>query len=122
MPGLTADTRNLMLQALRENVTHMSLHDDDPGATGANNEIDHTNYSRASMSVGSFNTPTAGEMYLSGPISFQGEADAPVTYIGLWDDSTFRGAKAITGDTQFNSEGDFVISDSTKFELDNATF
>jgi len=120
MPGLTAAARNVMLQALREEATHFSLHTDDPGTTGAN-EVSGGGYAKQEVTTASFNDPTAGEMTLAGDIEFDGTADSSVTYLGIWEGTNFLGGKALTGDTVFNSQGKYLVKDTTKFELVNVT-
>lgn len=119
MPGLTAEARNAMLEALRQEITHFSLHNGDPGNTG-DNEVSGGGYERQSASPASFNTPTAGEMTLANDVEFDGTPEDSVTYLGLWEESNFLGGKLLTGDDEFNSEGKFLITEATKISLTNA--
>ncbi len=125
MPGLTAAARNSMLASLvgkaspNHTITHMSLHDGDPGTTG-NNEYSGGSYARQAVSEADFGTPTAGEVTLGNDIEFDGVAQEAVNHIGLWDGTEFLGGRQIDGSEEFNSNGKYVIAQGTKFELDNA--
>lgn len=90
------------------NVSAISLHDGDPGQTGAN-EISHTDYSRQTPS---YNAASSGVASLSSSLSFQGPAGGSVTYIGFWIGTDFFGSEAIDGstnDTSFNSNGEYIV-------------
>lgn len=108
----------MMLGALRNGITHISLHDGDPGDNGAN-EIDGTgnDYERAAVTSADFSGISEGEFTLDEPIEFDGPANGPCTHAGIWDGATFLGGAPITGDQQFNAEGKYLLQDTTSFNL-----
>lgn len=96
-------------------ITHISLHTSDPGTTGTN-EVTGGDpaYARASVSEINWASFSEGEISLSGDISFNGPAAGSISHFGIWDSSTFLGSGSISGDTAFNSEGEFVLQAATK--------
>lgn len=115
MPGLTTAGLNAALAGIAAEATHFSLHTADPGATGAD-EYSGGTYARQAANFG---TPAIGEMPLDAPVEFDGVAEANVTYMGIWAGSTFLGGKELDGDTEFNSEGKFVLTTDTKIIIEN---
>lgn len=73
-------------------ISHMSLHNGDPGTTGAN-EISGGGYARQAVT---FNVDADGDLTLAATASFDGTASQAVTHVGLWSASsggTFRGGR-----------------------------
>lgn len=77
--SLTTTGKNNCLAAL--GATHVSLHDGDPGDTGAN-EISGGTYARKAIS---FNAPAAGNLDSSTQPTFDVPAGKTITHIGFWD-------------------------------------
>lgn len=63
---------------------YISLHDADPGETGAN-EVTGGSYARQS---GAFGNATAGAVSNTATIDFTGMPAATVTHVGVWSSST----------------------------------
>ena len=115
----TTDAKNKMLTALRADIDAISIHTADPGTTGTN-EVTGGGYARVAVTTadwGAASATTAGEVQLNNDKAFDGPAAANALFYGLWDDTVFLGGGAITGDTVFNAEGDFILKTGTKFHL-----
>lgn len=88
---LTEGSKNLMLDALSAVVDEMSLHDDVPGSTGANEIAGGAPaYARQACA---FEPASGGSMALSASVSFDVPASTTVAYLGFWENgtATFRG-------------------------------
>lgn len=101
--------KNLMLQALIDVADAVSLHDGDPGAAGANNEVTGGGYTRATIAEVDWTGPSSGAADLTAPESFSGPSEQAVTHFGLWDGATFLGAEVVTGDGAFNAAGEYTL-------------
>lgn len=97
------------LQALATKVStdfpYLALHSADPGTTGAN----PTTAARVAASwVVSGGVLTASNIPFTG-----GAANGACGFVGLWSASTggtFGGGYALTGDTTFNSAGQYTVT------------
>jgi hypothetical protein len=116
MPGYNTDGKAIMLGALRAAIDEISLHSSDPGNNGAN-EVSGGTYARWAVDTGDFTAVSGGAFATNDDHEFDGPAAGAATHFGIWADSTFVGAGAITGDTQFNSEGKFVLQSGTALDL-----
>ena len=115
----TTDAKNFMLTALRAEITAISIHTGDPGLTGLN-EVVGGSYARAAVTTADWNAASAdaaGEVRLNNDKAFVANSGESATYFGLWAGTTFLGGGAISGDTVFNSNGDFTLKLGTKFDL-----
>jgi len=127
MPGFTNDAKNTMLAALvglatpTNTVTHISLHTADPGSNGAS-EVTGGDpaYARVAVTEANWDAAANGEITLAADTPFDGPAGGDATHMGIWDGTTFLGGGAITGDTTFNAEGDFVLQAGTRLDLNAA--
>jgi hypothetical protein len=100
--GLNTTVSNDILDALLSNDTfqgpatvYLSLHDDDPGATGAD-EITGGSYAREAVAFGA---ASSGAVANTGVIEFEDMPAVTVTHVGYWSASTagtfqFSGAVA----------------------------
>lgn len=106
---LTDATLNSLGTHLGSLATHLSLHSADPGTTG----INETTAARVAVSW----TVDADGDLTSGSKAFTGGAsNGAVTHVGLWSANTggtFRGSFALTGDTTFNSAGEYTVTQVT---------
>ncbi|MGH3332478.1 MAG: phage tail fiber protein [Nocardioidaceae bacterium] len=104
--ALTDATLTSLGNSLSTLCTHLSLHSADPGATGASE-------STASRVAVTWTVDADGDL-TAGPCDFAGgAANGPVTHVGLWSaetGGTFRGAFALTGDSAFNSAGEYTVT------------
>ena len=126
MPGYSNEAKNSMLAHMTQQaspdyqVGYLSLHTDDPGSTG-DSEVTGGDpaYSRISVDGSDFTTPSGGETELNNDKTFNGPDNGDATYFGVWavDGTTFLGGGAITGDNQFNSDGEFILQQGTKLDL-----
>ena len=103
--ALNSSGLNVAGNALKTAITHLSLHTANPGTTG-------TNPSAAARQPVTW-TVTNGNLSASN-ISFTGGASSgPVTHVGYWSavtGGTFYGADNLTGDTTFNSAGEYIVT------------
>lgn len=115
MPFATA-AKNTMLDSIT--VDKLSLHSGDPGAAGANNEISGGSYARVAAT---FDAASGGERALNSDVSFVCTALTAVSYVGFWDNTTFRGSAALTGDAAFNASGQYTVkATTTKLDLNDS--
>ena len=116
MPGFTDAGKAIMLNAMRNATTQVSLHTADPGTTGAS-EYSGGGYARAAVVAADWNAPVAGQVDLNNDKPFSGNALDPVTHFGIWAGATFVGSAAIQGDTSFNAAGEFTLKAGSSFDL-----
>lgn len=110
-------TKNSMLDS--QTINLMSLHTDDPGASGTANEVSGTGpsgtYARKACT---FAAAASSTRALSADVDFVGPANTPADtdnlWVGLWDSSgpTFKGSIKLTGDTSLNASGEFRVNAS----------
>ena len=88
-------------------ITHLAIHTADPGTTG-------TSPSAAARQPVTWTVDADGDLTLSAPVNFTGgAANGAATYVAGWSAltaGTFRGAWVLTGDTTFNSAGQYTVS------------
>ena len=116
--GYAVAAKNLMLNALAQAATYMSLHDGNPGSNGAN-ELSGGNpaYARKSVTWGSASN---GEVSATNPPEFDVPSGATVRFAGLWSAATggtFYGYGAVT-EENFNNQGKYVLT-QIKLDLNN---
>jgi hypothetical protein len=114
--GWSANARDGMLGQVRGRISHLSIHTGDPGANGAN-EVASGSYARVAASGADFTAASGGEFTLDTDKGFVAAAAEAATHFGAWDDTTFLGGGAITGDNAFNAEGDYTLKAGTSFTL-----
>lgn len=100
----------IMLDALTANL--ISLHNGDPGSAGTSNEVSGGGYSRQAAT---FNAASSGARTLASDVNFVGTAAASVTWMAVWNSTgpVFLGRTPLTGDSAFNSLGEFTIAATT---------
>lgn len=102
---------NLGTTAIKNAITHVSLHSGDPGAAGTSNT---TTAARQAVTWGSV---SGGDVTSSGTLNFTGgAASGGVTHIGFWSASTagtFYGSQSLTGDATFNAAGEYSVTGIT---------
>jgi hypothetical protein len=95
-PGLTTAALNMLVDALKADITVVSLHTASPGTTGAN-EVSSGSYARTAET---YAAAASGASDLATPITFGPVAGTvAVTHYGLWAGSTFRGGNPCTNKT-----------------------
>ncbi len=112
MPLSTAG-KNLALNALKDTITHVSLHTADPGDTGAN-EVSGGSPAYARKAI-AFNAAASGTMDDStNGITFDVPAGTTVTHVGYWSavtGGTFLAKSAQTPET-FAGQGTYTVTDA----------
>lgn len=102
---------NIGTTAIKNAITHVSLHTGDPGAAGTSNT------STASRQAVTWGTVATGDVTSTGSINFTGGASGgAATHVGFWSASTagtFYGSQALTGDSTFNSAGEYTVTGLT---------
>ncbi len=108
----TAGFKNLMLDAGIAVLDEMSLHDDAPGSTGAN-EITGGDPAYARQSC-AFDAASGGSSALSASVSFDIPAATTVKYVGLWTSSgaVFRGYYEVAEEA-YAAQGVYVVEAGT---------
>jgi hypothetical protein len=106
---LTNATLNLLGTELDSLIDAMSLHNGDPGTTGAN-EISGGGYTRETPA---FTVDADGDLTLDSAVAFTGTASQAVTHVGLWGSGTFRSGHALAGDAAFSSGGEYNVASGT---------
>ena len=101
----------------------ISLHTDNPGASGTNNEVSGGGYARKSVTFGA---AVDGVRTMTANVTFDGPATTVCTYMGYWEnDATpiFKGSEILDGDAAdrtFDGDGELVIRASdTKLTAEN---
>ena len=97
-PVLVDAAANEALDAAVALITHLSLHDGDPGTTGAN-EVSGGSpaYAREAVTWGS---AASREVDISAPLQFDVPASTTVLWVGMWSastDGTYYGAIPVGG-------------------------
>lgn len=103
---LTDGTLNLVGTYLGTLITHVGLSTADPGTTGANP-------SAAARLPVTWTVDADGDLTTTAKAFTGGAANGPVTHVTYWSaltGGTFRGADPVTGDTTFNSAGEFTAT------------
>lgn len=118
MPGWSDDAKDGMLGQVRGRLTHLSIHTATPGTNGANEVTGGAPaYARAAVAPTDFTAPSGGVFTLIADTPFSGPIAEDALWYGAWDGTTFLGGGAITGDTVFNAEGNFVLKAGTSMDL-----
>jgi len=105
--ALNSAALDVAADALASALTYAQLHSGDPGGSGTSNV---TSASRVAVSW----TSDGGDLSLASPLEFTGGAsNGAVAYVSLWSASTsgtFYGAFALSGDANFNSDGEYTVT------------
>lgn len=103
----TLATLNAMCLAATQDVTHLSLHDGDPGTTGAN-ELSGGDYERVART---YAEPEGGVADLTAPATFQVPAGAQPLYWGAWAGEVFKFGQPIADPPEeFGLDGQFTLA------------
>lgn len=108
----SSNGKNAMLDALAALAVFVSLHDDDPGDTGANEVTGGTPaYIRKAVT---WESATCGMLDSSNAPVFDVPAGTTVKYVGFWSAETvgaFYGAADVT-DEVFAAQGTYTLTDA----------
>jgi len=105
--------KNVMLTALRSELTQVSLHSSDPGTTGTN-ELTGGTYARKAVTL---TVPSAGAMNVSNAPEFDVPPSATVAWVGFWAGSTFRAKAAVTTEVYSTNGGKYTLLNTTVLDL-----
>lgn len=89
---------------------YLALHTADPGTTG-------TSPAASARVAASWGAASGGVVTTTNKAFTGGAASGAVTHVGYWSASTtgtFYGSQALTGDTTFNSAGEYTITSLTE--------
>jgi hypothetical protein len=109
---LNNTSKNLMLEALADVVTHLSMHDASPGTTGTN-EITGGSPAYARKAI-TFNAAAGGILTLSNIPVFDIPEDLTLTHFGLWVGSTagtFYGGGPLIQPESFVEQGTYTFAE-----------
>lgn len=109
MPLLVASL-NIGAAAIAADITAISLHTADPGATGTS-EVTGGSPAYA-RKVPTWSAPSAGACALSSPLTFDVPAST-VTHVGYWSGSTYRGGDPLPVAKTNATQGTVVIDQLT---------
>lgn len=102
--AFSVTARNQALDGIT--VDRVSLHNGDPGTTGANM------IAGGGRQAAVFNAAANGERLLNADVPFTGlGASAPVTHFGVWLNAgtVFKCGAALTGDQTANAAGEYTL-------------
>lgn len=100
---------NIGLDAMAADIVSVSLHEDDPGATGTN-EVSGGNYARQTPS---WAAASGGTVAIDTNIEFEVPGGSTVAYVGLWGDDegpVWNGFIALDDTEVFAADGEFTVT------------
>lgn len=100
---------NVAADAMRAQITHLSLHSALPDATGSNQ-------STAPRVAAGWPAASGGDLTIGSKLFTGGGANNPCLYIGFWNASsggTFWGYQALSGDQVFSTTGEYTVNSVT---------
>ena len=106
---------NIGADAMKTAITHLSLHTALPDGTGSNPAL-------SSRVAAGWGASAGGDFSTTNKAFVGGAANGPVTHVGFWSAAgsgnpptggVFYGSQALTGDTTFNSAGEYTITNLT---------
>jgi len=122
MPGYSDAAKNSMLDHLAGATIQVSLHDGDPGTTGAF-EISGDNFfgEPYTRKTPSWSSASGGEVELTADLDFDGPPGQTVTHFAVWGTGdVYHGGGAVTGANSMNAEGKFRLLAGSKMDLNAA--
>lgn len=100
---------NIGANAMGTAAPYLAIHTAAPDGTGSNQ-------SSAARVAASWAGASGGDLTITNKLFSGGAASGPATHVGLWSASsggTFYGSQALTGDSTFNSAGEYTITTLT---------
>ena len=100
---------NIGAASMAASATHLSLATANPEPSGSNQATS------ARVAAG-WGAPAAGDLTVTNKAFTGGAANGPCTHLCFWSaptGGTFYGSVALTGDTTFNSSGEYTITSLT---------
>lgn len=111
MAGLSSAGRAVMMTAWAGEAVYFSLHDADPGDTGAN-ELSGGSPAYARQ-AGAWDDPAGTELVQDGEVVFDVPPDSDVEYWGAWSAAsggTFYGSGPLDEPESYNGQGQFRLA------------
>lgn len=97
---------NSALDAMAGRIDQLSLHTDDPGATGTNEVVGGT-YARQAVT---WNAATSAQVTIAAPVSFDVPAGNTISWVGMWETGpTWMGAVALNTPQPFPNDGELTV-------------
>ena len=113
MSGFTASAKDVMLGALRTEITQVSLHSSAPGATGVG-ELTGGSYARKAVTL---TVPAGGAMTVSNAPVFDVPPSATVAHVGFWAGAAFRGSATVVTEVYSAAGGTYTLLNTTQLDL-----
>ena len=114
MPFMNAG-KHIMLDALAAVTDEVSLHNDDPSTTGAN-ELTGGSYARLAPA---FAASSGGEKALSAELQFDVPAASTVAWVGFWAASVFVAKAQLAAPEVYAGAGTYTLNTSTKLDIND---
>lgn len=111
----TNDGKDAMLDYIAGEITEISLHDDDPSTTGAN-ELSGGSPAYARKAP-TFASASGGEAALASTLEFDIPASATVAWVGYWIDTDFVAKGELSSPEEFGSQGKFTLTTANKLVI-----
>jgi hypothetical protein len=105
---LTTAAKNVMLGALAEIATAVSLHTADPVSTGAA-EVTGGSYARKAIT---WAAASGGNLDASNAPLFEVPGGITITHFGLWSGNTFIGGGELSAAEAFTGAGTYTLTDA----------
>lgn len=109
MAGLVDAGKDLLLEGLADGVDFVSLHTDDPGATG-DDEVSASPYARKAVT---WAAAASASVSNSAQIVFDVPGSTTINHLGYWSASsggTFYGSRALDSAQTFATPGTYTIA------------
>jgi hypothetical protein len=110
LAGITSPLANDMLIRAQSYALFISLHNSDPGNTGAGELTVGANYARRAAL---WAAPASGKLPLTGPVHMSVNAASSIGFYGLWNQQslgTFAGGSSLTAVEVFAAAGTYTVS------------
>lgn len=107
--------KHIMLDALAGVIDEISLHDDDPSTTGAN-ELTGGDPAYA-RKVPTFASAAGGEAALDGALEFDIPEASTVAFVGFWANDVFVARGELSAPEVFAAQGTFTLTTATKLTI-----
>ena len=114
MAGLSANGRNVGLNAIGAVGLYVSLHTADPGTSGTS-EVTGGSPAYARKAV-TWAAASGGSMALNAGVTFDVPAGTTVTHFGVWSASTsgtYYGGGALSASESFGAQGTYNLTTAT---------
>ena len=112
----STEGRNRAVDGVAGTVSHLSLHDGDPGTTGTNELSAGTaGYARVAKT---YDPASNGSADIASPAVFDVSGGDTASHWGAWDDTDFLFGEELTEAQQFATDGQYTLT-SAPYSGDN---